>query len=98
MSRQFISALTGFDVAHAHDHLPLPIPLRSYFAFIVCLLRHTALRTSVAQRFLAAEATLFHVLMPTENVNLYNASQVRFSTFVHELRSAAVGQKQCVHC
>ena len=30
MSGQLISALTGFDVAHVHDHSPLAIPLRSY--------------------------------------------------------------------
>ena len=35
-------------------------------AFIVCLMGHTAVQTSVAQGFLAAEATLFHVLMPIE--------------------------------
>ena len=34
-----------FGIAHAHGHLPIPFPLRSYFTFIVCLLRHTALRT-----------------------------------------------------
>ena len=39
---------TGFDIAHAHGHLPLPFPLSSYYAFIVCLLGHTAVRTSVA--------------------------------------------------
>ena len=38
-------------------------------AIIVCLMGHTAVQTSatsVAQGFLAAEATLFHVLMPIE--------------------------------
>ena len=48
--------------------------------FIVCLMGHTAVQTSVAQGFLAAQATLFHVLIPTEtsrNVNLYNASPMR---------------------
>lgn len=35
------------------------------FAIIVCLMGHTAVQTSVAQGFLAAQATLFHVLMPT---------------------------------
>ena len=29
-------------------HLPIPVPLRSYYAFIVGLLGHTAVRTSVA--------------------------------------------------
>ena len=48
MSRQFISALTGFDVAHAHNHLPIPIPPRSYYTLVVCLLGLTAVRTSVA--------------------------------------------------
>ena len=35
-------------------------------AFIVCLMGHTAVHMFVAQGFLAAEATLFHVLMPIE--------------------------------
>ena len=35
-------------------------------AFIVCLMGRTAVQTSVAQGFLAAQATLFHVLMPIE--------------------------------
>ena len=46
------------------------------------------MQTSVPQGFLAAQATLFHVLMPIEtsrNVNLYNASPLRFATFVHDL-------------
>ena len=61
-------------------------------AFIVCLMGHTAVQTSVAQGFLAAEATLFHELMPIEtsrNVNLYNASPMRLSTFVHDLAPEA---------
>ena len=71
MSRQSISALTGFVIARAHGHLPIPLPLRSYFAFTACLLRHTAVRTC------------FHILT---------------SNSVYQLMSAAVGQKQCVHC
>ena len=69
-------------------------------AFIVCLMGHTAVQTSatsVAQGFLAAEATLFHVLMPIEtsrNVNLYNASPMRFSTFVHDLMTLQTPEVQ----
>ena len=66
-------------------------------AFIVCLMGHTAVQTSVAQGFLAAEATLFHVLMPIEtsrNVNLYNASPMRFSTFVHDLMTLQTPEGQ----
>ena len=44
----FISALTGFVVAHAHNHLPIPVPLHSYNVFIVCLMGHTAVRTFVS--------------------------------------------------
>ena len=43
----------------AHRHL-----LNS--AIMVCLMEHTAVQTSVAEGFLAVEATLFEVLMPTE--------------------------------
>ena len=92
LSRQLISALTGFDVAHYYDHLPL-----SNSAFIVCLIGHTAVQTSVG--FLAVEATLFHMLMPTEtsrNVNLYNASMMRLSTFVHDLMTLQAPEEAAV--
>ena len=68
-------------------------------AFIVCLMGHTAVQSSVEQGFLAAQAILFHVLMPIEtsrNVNLYNASQLRFSTFVHDLMNLQAPEGQSV--
>ena len=68
-------------------------------AFIVCLMGHTAVQTSVAQGFLAAQAALFRVLVPIEtsrNVNLYNASPMSFSTFVHDLMNLQAPEGQSV--
>ena len=60
---------------------------------------HTAVQTSVAQGFLAAQAALFRVLVPIEtsrNVNLYNASPMSFSTFVHDLMNLQAPEGQSV--
>ena len=68
-------------------------------AFIVRLMGHTAVQTSVEQGFLAAEATLFHVLMPIETSRpreTSNGSPMRHSTFVHDLMTLQAPEAQSV--